>query len=61
MLLQSALDKADEAQKEMQSIPEAATLQEHRAGAGALHRLIMLSPVSPWQHVNRFQIGQRLV
>ena len=35
MLLQTALDKADEAQKEMESIPEAPTLQEQRNGTGA--------------------------
>lgn len=35
MLLQTALDKAGEAQKEMESIPEAPTLQGQRTGAGA--------------------------
>ena len=35
VLVQTALDKADEAQKEMESIPEAPTLQEQRTGAGA--------------------------
>ena len=35
MLLQTALDKADEAQKEMESIPEAPALQEQRTGPGA--------------------------
>ena len=35
VLLQTALDKADEAQKEMESIPEAPTLQEQRNGTGA--------------------------
>lgn len=35
LLLQTALDKADEAQKEMQSIPEAPSLQEERISTGA--------------------------
>ena len=35
VVLQTALDKADEAQKEMESIPEAPTLQEQRNGTGA--------------------------
>ncbi len=35
VLLQTALDKAGEAQKEMESIPEAPTLQDQRAGTGA--------------------------
>jgi len=35
LLLQTALDKADEAQKEMQSIPEAPSLQDERISTGA--------------------------
>ena len=35
LLLQTALDKADEAQKEMESIPEAPALQDQRISTGA--------------------------